>query len=82
MLDFDGIQIPRTMGTLMLWKLYTAPYRPLPIADALGLSRNGAITKLQRAADSIGSISPRLAVSLRAHIHWEGGIATYKPVSC
>ncbi|TDY25757.1 hypothetical protein B0G81_6240 [Paraburkholderia sp. BL6665CI2N2] len=79
MLDFDGILVPRTMGTLMLWELYTNPYRPIPIADRLGLSRNGAITKLHRAADSIGAISPRLAVALRFHVKWERGVATYKP---
>lgn len=81
MLDFDGIQVPRTLGTLMLHRLYTNPYRPVPVAELLGLSRNGAITKLARAADSLGTISPRLAVALRHHVRWRGGVATYKPMS-
>lgn len=79
MLDFDGVLVPWTLGARILWELYTHPYRPIAVADRLGLSRNGAITKLHRAADSIGAISPRLAVALRFHVKWQGGMATYKP---
>lgn len=71
--------VPRTAANIILWQLYIAPHRPLPVADMLGVKRTAAIMRLQRAADSIGQYSPRLAVALRNHVHWEGGVATYKP---
>lgn len=73
------VAVPRTMANVMLLRLYTAPYRPLPVADMLGVKRTAAIMRMQRAADALGQRSPRLAVALRFHIHWEGGVATYKP---
>lgn len=71
--------VPRTAANLILRQLYVAPHRPLPVADMLGVKRTAAIMRMQRAADALGRYSPKLAVALRFHVHWEGGVAVYKP---
>lgn len=78
-LDLDGIEIPHSFANVMLWRLYTHPRRALPVAEWMGLSDNAAMRRLHRAAEALGQINPRLAVELRHHIHWQGGIATYTP---
>ena len=71
--------VPRTAANLMLLQLYSAPYRAIPVADMLGVKDKAAIMRIARASDALGKYSPRLAVALRFHIHWRGGIATYMP---
>ncbi|SEI96413.1 hypothetical protein [Paraburkholderia diazotrophica] len=78
-LELGGVEIPHSHANLMLWRLYNHPRRALPIAEWMGLSGNAAMKRLHRAAEALGRVSPRLAVELRHHIHWQRGIATYTP---
>jgi hypothetical protein len=80
-LELDGTEIPHTAANLMLWRLFTQPRRALPVAEWMGVSGNSAMKRLHRAAEALGRINPHLAVELRHHIHWQGGIATYTPSS-
>lgn len=79
-LDFAGVRVPMTAANLMLWVLFEHPNRSYPVAAMLHRKRAAAINLLHRAADSLGKISPRLAVKLRHEIHWTGGTARYVPV--
>lgn len=71
--------VPRTAANVILWRLYREPYRPIDAAKILGVKDKAAVMRITRAADALGRYSPRLAVALRFHTHWRGGIATYTP---
>lgn len=79
-LDFGGVTVPfTTSAQLVLWLLYTNPHKPIAAARILNCRRTAAIMRLHRAAETLGSISPVLAVALREHVHWSGGVARYVP---
>jgi hypothetical protein len=81
MLDirFDGIRVEPNTGFLILWLLWDRPGEPVPVARILGVSRTAAIMRVHRAADALGQYSPKHAAALRNHVHFEGGVATFRP---
>jgi len=77
-LTFGHVEVPLAdTGTLMCWLLYNRPHQPIDAARMMGVERSTAIKRVQVAAERLPDI--HLAVALREHVHWEGGIATYKP---
>jgi hypothetical protein len=62
-LDFDGIAIPNTGANLALWRIYHQP--GIWILTLGHLERTARIKRLQRAAEEIRKIDPRLGATLR-----------------
>ncbi|KQR90197.1 hypothetical protein ASG35_03020 [Burkholderia sp. Leaf177] len=79
-LDFgDGLVLPCTAGRLMLWLLWTSIGAPVPVVSILGVSQKAAMMRIYREADALGQYSPKHAAALRNHVHFEGGVATFRP---
>lgn len=79
-LRFGDVDVPFTKPVIfVLWMLYLQPHRPVPVASILNVKRDAAIKRIQRGAERLGTIDAKLAVKLREHVHWEGGVARYTP---
>jgi hypothetical protein len=79
-LHFGTVEVTVTKpATLILWLLFSNPHRPIDAARMMAVDRSTAIKRLQVAAERLPNI--HLAVAMREHVFWTGGIATYRPLT-
>lgn len=79
-LKFGDVDVPFTKPVIfVLWMLYLQPHQPVSVASILNVKPKAARMRVQRAAERLGTVDVKLAVTLREHVHWTGGIARYTP---